>query len=993
MTALAPDVHATAIATLDRLFAGRRDKYLVYRFGTQKGEWVTAELTPAIWRRHVAGVDVIGVAPLMRDGDRTVCRWACIDIDQDETPGRAEEMARVLCDTLITHHELAPIAERTKSGQVHVWLFFADWIDAWKIRGILTAMFKTLDWKDRGGKKGSETAIFPAVDAMREGGTSVGCYVPLSAHFSGLGRQVFYDWRNGTVFSDQMDALDGITPMPVDLIEHAVSSLGLKPPNVLSLHRGDTQDGVVKAEVGAIPALLDVEFETLCAKLPSLRELRHRPTGAGYAAEWFAGIVHLVPFADGRTRAHQLSQMDSGRYNRQDCDRQYDAAVVMYQDDSRQPGARVSQLIVEHWRQGGRPDITPISTKYCVWQEGYARRVYKDGANGKPVEGEPVRLTNFTVQIMCEEHRDDGAGGIERMIRFRGTLAGGAALGEHAIKAEDWTNVRVWLHRAWGMRPVVHKEDSLGGTGEVLRVVALQHQDVEERRLFTHTGWCKAPSGGHVFMLASGPAAGDPADIAALLHKSDIAVHEKLAQYRLPEKVNRGEVERAFDWIEAFLECADMKITAPLVAMQFLAPLYSFIRPNIALWLAGKTGSLKSSITAAIGNLWGTDWTYDHLPATWFSTAKGILEMGFQAKDVPFVIDNFVPDGDKRAQAKVVEVAHQIGDHSNRDKLTAESQLRSSKPVRTLVISTGEDMPSGAGAAARFYVVPMFMGDVKSMALEEVQYAGERGELQPAMKAYLEWLAVKLKDPGFLRRVRDHFKRLERDGRLIGAEHLRLPTQTAWIKVGLALAKAVHPRGKWKSPILEREIDTALAKSVALRNAQQQTASLSYRFLSALQYLITVGVVSGTNGKGGGVPPIEPELFGWRKNLEPWSAKDPEAAGWIRIYPHARTSLWVVRDGATWFVAIDPNEIVTLIKESLRNGNPIVETRAGIASNLISDRVLERGGDMVRTTEEKQFSGMPERRHLWLLHGPRYLEILGNTIAAVRKSDAKKDGL
>lgn len=984
--ALQPEHLERAILAMDRLFAGRRDRHLQLNRESGKGFWTNPgeRLTPDVWREHLEGRREIGIAPLVRSGDRSVLRCAVVDIDRDGQPGEAEKLAVKLCQHLTLALEMEPYCERTKSGQVHVWLFFADWVDGWKVRALLLHVFRFLGWKNGGGEKGRETTVYPTSDATDGNSPAGGVYCPLSGRFAAEEKQVFFDWHNGAVFSDQLDVVEGAKLIDPDLVEHHIRSLNIQPPNVHRLPGAAAPSATGKAAAETLPALSEEEFGNLCAKLPSLRHLREQPCSASYR-DWFAGILHLVPFADGRARAHELSALDSARYDSRECDRQYDAAVKMYSDDQRQPEPRVSQNIVTHWRGGGRTDITPISRQYCVWNGGYAKRQYEKAEGGRPgAEKEPLRLTNFTVQIISEECAEDGVGGVERRIRLRGQLAGGQPLPEVSITAEEWSNVRVWLHRSWGMKPVIYKDDpATGGAGELLRVIALQHQDANERRVIAHTGWVRSPAGKQVFMLGSGPVAGDPQEQKAIAEVCDVGIHEKLMQYRVPADVTPEEVERAFDWIEAFLESATKRATAPLVAINFLAPLASWIRPNLALWLAGRSGTLKSSLVAAIGALWGDDWQYDHLPGSWASSAKGLLELACQAKDLPFIMDNFVPDKELRQHSKLTEVSHQLGDRASRDKLSQSSKLMTSRPVRGLVISTGEDVPSGEGASNRWYTVQMFQGDVMSNALDQVQQAGWRGEIAPAMTHYLRWLAKKLEEPQFIRNVREYFRKLESDGRQMGAAHMRLPVQTAWVKVGLALCKAAHPRGAWKNKILDREIDTAIAESVLHRNAQSSDSRLSYRFINAIQYLIATGVIHGVSKDTGNHPDREPALFGWKRH--------GIGEHWVKLHAHSRTAAWIVEDGLTWYIAIDPNEMVTLVKESVRNGQPITESRQGIWNNLVSDKLVDRLEKDHRGARAS-LPGIEGRPRVWYMHGPTYLKMLGEAPATAAPPPAAPEG-
>ena len=89
-------------------------------FGTGKGQWV--KRPPAIqdYAKHLRGLgDGIGIGPLRPDNTVT---FAAIDLDEPDFDA-AREMQRYIPGS--------SFIERSRSGNAHVWVFFASPIEAW----------------------------------------------------------------------------------------------------------------------------------------------------------------------------------------------------------------------------------------------------------------------------------------------------------------------------------------------------------------------------------------------------------------------------------------------------------------------------------------------------------------------------------------------------------------------------------------------------------------------------------------------------------------------------------------------------------------------------------------------------------------------------------------------------------------------------------------------------------------------------------------------
>lgn len=154
MTDIAP---STQLQQFMGLFAGRTDAY-----GTGRGQWIKREPTPAVYAQHLRGEGPgLGIAPLTDDG---MVRFAAIDLDEPNF-----ELAREM-QTFLEFG--SSFIERSRSGNAHVWVFFAEPIEAWVVRGILREATTAV------GKPAVE--VFPKQDKLLPG--MVGNYINLPYH-------------------------------------------------------------------------------------------------------------------------------------------------------------------------------------------------------------------------------------------------------------------------------------------------------------------------------------------------------------------------------------------------------------------------------------------------------------------------------------------------------------------------------------------------------------------------------------------------------------------------------------------------------------------------------------------------------------------------------------------------------------------------------------------------------------------------------------------
>src|SRR5690606_24070425 len=122
-----------------------------------------------------------------------------------------------------------------------------------------------------------------------------------------------------------------------------------------------------------------------------------------------------------------------------------------------------------------------------------------------------------------------------------------------------------------------------------------------------------------------------------------------------PEEAVRATLE--------FLQLGPRKVTAPLWAAMYAAPLTSLRPLNAVISVYGTTQSGKSTLSHLALTHFGTGFVQGrdyHAPIDWTSTVTAIEAAMFLAKDVPLVIDDFAPQFSSLAEARAM---HKKGHH------------------------------------------------------------------------------------------------------------------------------------------------------------------------------------------------------------------------------------------------------------------------------------------------------------------------------------------
>ena len=361
--------------------------------------------------------------------------------------------------------------------------------------------------------------------------------------------------------------------------------------------------------------------------------------------------------------------------------------------------------------------------------------------------GEP--LGNFWARISHELMVDDGLNPPTARYSVEGGLATGQPLQSIQVDARSFGKLD-WIPDNWGMRPII----TLPPGKSYLVTRAIQEvslESVQRERLYTFTGWHEH-DGKRGFLSGSGLLTAEGLNDQIRIDLGS----NNLRHYAFPN--GEFDHEEAVRATLEFLQLGPRKVTAPLWAAMYAAPL-TCLRPlNAVLSVYGTTQSGKSTLAHLAlthfgkGFVQGRDY---HAPIDWTSTVTAIEAAMFLAKDVPLVIDDFAPQFSSLAEArsmhkKAHHVVRSVGNRSARGRSRADLSQQNTRFPRGLVIMTAENPLIGQSIVGRMLYVGVEPGDILPASgssngvddkLTVLQGKAHQGLLVQAMSLYLQFLA------------------------------------------------------------------------------------------------------------------------------------------------------------------------------------------------------------------------------------------------------------
>jgi hypothetical protein len=317
-------------------------------------------------------------------------------------------------------------------------------------------------------------------------------------------------------------------------------------------------------------------------------------------------------------------------------------------------------------------------------------------------------LTNFNLIIDEEVDLQDE---FDPRKLFRGRLRIYGRDVPLEIQAKDYADnnrLRAAIIEAAGVQAVVHgKMDLVRVAISTLNWDPGRHQPVR-RTVTTDFGWAAA---GDVFLVPGGriTASGFVPVDGQTPRRVDLSGEELARHLDLGPPLTGEELRRVKRHIvDDLLQLHQPRVTYSLLAAVAVAILGRFApdADPFAVWLVGLTGAGKSFLGRLFLNFFGAFPVASGRFASWSATANYVQRQGYFFKDSLYLVDDYKPDVVPHHQ--IVRVLQNYADRTGRGRLKADATTNTTRPVRGLLVSTGEDVPEHTpSAVARSVVVPV----------------------------------------------------------------------------------------------------------------------------------------------------------------------------------------------------------------------------------------------------------------------------------------------
>jgi hypothetical protein len=519
---------------------------------------------------------------------------------------------------------------------------------------------------------------------------------------------------------------------------------------------------------------------------------------------------------------------------------------------------RALKPLVQQLRDERQQAVGPTLAKAAGYQEVDGSICWlKPTRDGEAL----VPLCNFAARITEVVTRDDG---VEQTSHF--TISGRRSTGQELrpvlVPAADFAGLG-WITTAWHGDAVRYAGQ---GTCDHLRAaIELLSPERARRTVYAHLGWRRI--GDRWFYLHGGGAI----DLDGPVSDIEVELPGPLAGFALPEPPQGVALVAAVRASLALLDdLAPDRIAFPLSAAVYRAALGEMPGPiDLSLYLAGPHAAGKTEQAALRQQHFGAGLDARHLPGSWSSTANALEGLAFTAKDALLVVDDYAPRGAMGDRQRLERDADRLlrgqGNRAGRQRMRSDGSLRPDRPPRGLILSTGEDIPSGQSLRGRMLVLEVSPGDVPFPALTRHQQAGASGQFAAAMAGFVCWLASQYDDlrerlPGERAEFRD------RALKEITAGSGRTPGIVADLALGMRLffdfARTAGAITSAERASLAKRGWAALLEAATAQAEHVHAAEPTALFLRLLTAALASGRAHVANPTG--FQPTRPEAWGWR---------------------------------------------------------------------------------------------------------------------------------
>jgi hypothetical protein len=556
-------------------------------------------------------------------------------------------------------------------------------------------------------------------------------------------------------------------------------------------------------------------------------------------------------------------------------------------DDYIIQGHTLNDLIGLETQESVKPSQTlrERSNNQYAYENGYPCYVKHLSGGGT----ENVVLSNFSAKIIEDILEDNGLE-MERYLKIIGTCVNGKIFPTIVIKESEFDGMK-WARKNWGIQAVIEVGQNIK---EHLRhCIELESFDAAIKIVFTHTGW-REIGGKHIY-LSQGGSIGEV--------KVDVNISSPLDKYYLPAP--EGDAKNAIKTSLDFLNISKLKVTLPLWAAMYLAPLAEIIPPAFTLWYCGPSGSYKSVLTALALSHFGN---FNHLGliASWRDTVNALEKKLFIGKDVPTVVDDWAPGISNSAarglDEKVEHITRSQGNRGGKGRMQSDTTTRKEYPPRGLLITSGEQLPGGASQTSRIFTVEIEREDTDTKLMTAAQHHKEQYRL--AMAHYILWLSQQF--DSLKKDLPSKWEKL-RDRASSANEHPRLPEVVASLQLGFEIAllfavekSAIEVKDAKKLAAQCWDILTAMALEQEQRVSKESPGT---RFLEGIKATVNMksAILQEINTEGSRTPMPNQISIGWEdsESGEVWLDPLPAYQAVYQYYNRSGEPFTIKRE-AVW---------------------------------------------------------------------------------------------
>jgi hypothetical protein len=546
----------------------------------------------------------------------------------------------------------------------------------------------------------------------------------------------------------------------------------------------------------------------------------------------------------------------------------------------------------------------------------------------KPGTTDDQLLGNFMAYIREERTEDDGAE-LKRIVGMEATIQDGKYFSDIPVPIADFYSL-AGLLKALGTEAVVSPGPLVKDRIRHAIQLYSHRQGYPQRQVFAHLGW-RQIDGAWCYLHAGG----------SIPAKVEVSAERALERYALPAAVSP---QPAIQASLRMVACAPLRITIPLLAAVYLAPLSEWLKPDFTIWLEGPSGARKSTLAALAVSHYGA---FDrvHPPDSWESTANELERLTFLAKDVLLWIDDYAPrpsakemqDQERKAQ----RIIRAQGNLSGRARMRADMSLRPAYYPRGVTLSTGELHPTGTSTFARMLQLEVGPDDTDLRALAASQ--ADSPLLAEAMVAYIQWLQSQLET--LVPALHERWLELRATALSELTHHTRHPEVFAHLMIAwelfLGFACAM---GVLSDQERQERREAGLHALIEAINQQRLDAAAEdpvQRFRSHIQEAFIQGKVYVSDDYDG--PPPDASRWGW--SLQTIYQQGGTTSDEWKPFPGASMLGWVDDE----FLYLIPDASYRLVYENLQRAGIMLVPQHALWKLLVSQGHLQRGKNRYTT--------------------------------------------